>query len=85
MPEISRFLGIVISMYYDEHNPPHFHAEYGDYEIIVQIESGITKGKFPPRALKATLEWHKINKEALMQDWHLASKKKSLKKIKPLE
>ena len=40
MPEISRFLGIVISMYYDEHNPPHFHAEYGNYDIIINIESG---------------------------------------------
>jgi len=43
MPEISRFLGIVISMYYNEHNPPHFHAKYGRYKISVEIESGIVQ------------------------------------------
>ena len=46
MPEISRFLGIVISMYYNEHNPPHFHAEYGKYAISVEIKTGIIKGHF---------------------------------------
>lgn len=45
MPEISRFLGIIIAMYYDEHNPPHFHAKYGDYEIVVEINSRIIKGE----------------------------------------
>jgi hypothetical protein len=85
MPEISRFLGIVISMYYDEHNPPHFHAEYGEYEITVFIESGIMKGKFPKRALRAVLDWHDLHKDELLEDWNLATQRKSLKKIKPLE
>jgi hypothetical protein len=85
MPIISRFLGIVISMYYREHNPPHFHAKYGDYEISVEIESGIVKGKFPKTALRAVLEWHDLHKEELMRDWNLAANKKSLKQIKPLE
>jgi len=58
MPEISRFLGIVIRMYYREHNPPHFHAEYGEYEITVQILSGIIEGGFPKRALNAVMEWY---------------------------
>lgn len=61
MPEISRFLGIIITMYYDEHNPPHFHAKYGDYDIIVNIESGKIEGKFPHRALKLVLEWLYLN------------------------
>ena len=47
MPEISRFLGIIVFMVYDDHNPPHFHARYGDYEISVEILSGIVEGKFP--------------------------------------
>ena len=51
MPVISRFLGIVISMYYNDHAPPHFHARYGSYEITVQIETGIVEGRFPRRAL----------------------------------
>jgi hypothetical protein len=57
MPEISRFLGIVIRMFYRDHAPAHFHAEYGDYEITVAIETGVVEGRFPRRALKAVLEW----------------------------
>jgi hypothetical protein len=53
MPEISRFLGIVIQMFYDEHNPPHFHAKYGSFKISIEIETGVIKGKFPKRALRA--------------------------------
>ena len=85
MPEISRFLGIIISIYYNEHNPPHFHAEYGEFQITVEIESGIVNGKFPRRAMSAVLEWYTIYKEELMQDWELSVKGKPLKKIKPLE
>ena len=57
MPEISRFLGIVIRMYLEDHSPPHFHAVYGDFEITVEIKSGITRGKFPKRAMRHVLEW----------------------------
>ena len=85
MPEVSRFLGIVISIYYNEHNPPHFHAEYGEFQITVEIESGIVNGKFPRRALNAVLEWFVLHKEELMQDWELSLKGKPLNKIKPLE
>ena len=85
MPEISCFLGIVISIYYNEHNPPHFHAEYGEFQITVEIESGIVNGKFPRRALSAVLEWFALHKEELMQDWELSLKGKPLNKIKPLE
>jgi len=51
MPIISRFLGIAITMYWSDHAPPHFHAKYGEYEIIVTIEGGVVEGKFPRRAL----------------------------------
>ena len=85
MSEISRFLGIIIRMYYRDHAPPHFHAMYGDYEILVEIESGIVTGKFPRRALSAVLEWTELNKEALLEDWRLAEEEKPLKKIQPLE
>jgi hypothetical protein len=85
MPEISRFLGIVIYIYYDEHNPPHFHAEYGEYTISVEIQTGIIKGKFPKRALRAVLDWYDLHKEELMQDWQLAIDGQTLNKIEPLE
>ncbi len=85
MPEISRFLGIIIRMYYREHAPPHFHAEYGGYEISVEIKSGIVTGRFPKRALGAVMEWHDLHKEELMEDWKLAEQLEPLNKIEPLE
>jgi hypothetical protein len=58
MPEISRFLGIVIQMYYSDHARPHFHARYGGYRITVEIESGVVKGEFPSRRLRAVVDWY---------------------------
>jgi hypothetical protein len=72
-------------MYYDEHNPPHFHAKYGDFKISVEIESGIVIGKFPKRALRAVLDWYDLHKEELLQDWQLAVNDQPLNKIEPLE
>ena len=85
MPEISRFLGIVIYMYYKEHSPPHFHAEYNDYSITVEIETGIVNGKFPKRALRAVLEWLDLHKNELLKDWELTITRLPLNKIEPLE
>jgi hypothetical protein len=85
MPEISRFLGIVIYMYYREHAPPHFHAEYGEYEITIEIKTGIVSGKFPRRVLNAVLEWYVLHKAELLDNWEFAEKKIPLKKIEPLE
>ncbi len=85
MPEISRFLGIVIYMYYREHVPAHFHAEYGEYTITVEIETGVVQGKFPRRALNAVLDWYVLHKDELIEDWELVKEKKPLNKIEPLE
>ena len=56
MPVVSRFLGIIIAMYWDDHVPPHFHAKYAEYEITVNIRTGVIEGKFPKRALRHVLE-----------------------------
>ena len=85
MPEISRFLGILIYMYFDEHPPPHFHAKYGSYEILVYLESGLVEGQFPGRALSLVLEWYRLHSAELSEDWRLASERKPLKAIAPLE
>ncbi len=86
MPEISRFFGIVIAMFYNEHRPPHFHAEYGEHEIVVNIETGeVVEGRFPGRALGLVREWHNLHKGELLEDWRLAELRKPLKKIDPLE
>jgi hypothetical protein len=85
MPEISRFLGIVIGMFYSEHGTPHFHAVYGDYEISVEIETGIVRGEFPARALNLVLEWNSVHKQELISNWRLARQGQPLKRITPLE
>ncbi|RMF87757.1 MAG: DUF4160 domain-containing protein [Nitrospirae bacterium] len=85
MPEISRFLGIVIYMYYRDHTPAHFHAVYGEYEVTVEIESGVVRGEFPPRALKLVLEWYALHKTELADNWRLARKKLPLNMVEPLE
>ena len=77
MPELSRFLGIVIAMYYRDHAPPHFHAYYGNYDITVVIDSGQVSGEFPRRALAHVVE--------LREDWELATLRKPLQRIAPLE
>ena len=85
MPEISRFLGIIIAMFYKDHSPPHFHAIYGEYEITVEIDSGVINGRFPKRALRLVLEWLELHKDELLENWQLAEEKKPLNKIAPLE
>jgi len=85
MPEISRFLGIAIYMYYRDHEPPHFHAEYGEFEITVEIEKGVVFGRFPRRALSLVLEWCLLHKAELLTDWERAAAKLTLNRIPPLE
>lgn len=85
MPIISRFLGIVIAMYWDDHLPPHFHAKYGEYRITVDILTGVVEGRFPNRAIRHVLEWHEMHKSELLEDWELCRRKENLKYIEPLE
>ncbi len=83
MPEISRFLGISVRMFYDEHGPPHFHAVYAEYAVVVDIHTGIVQGRFPPRALRHLLEWYHQHQTDLMDDWRLAEAGEPLKPIAP--
>lgn len=85
VPELCRFLGIVIAMFYREHGPAHFHAVYGEFDITVEIETGIVNGKFPKRALMHVIEWHGLHQAELMENWRLVQERKPLKKIQPLE
>lgn len=85
MPVISRFLGIVIMMYWKDHNPPHFHAKYGDYEIIVSIEGKVLEGKFPKRALQLVIEWLELHKNELLDNWQRTQNGEPLNPIAPLE
>ncbi|MFZ2726817.1 MAG: DUF4160 domain-containing protein [Methylococcaceae bacterium] len=85
MPIVSRFLGIVIAMFWNDHSPPHFHAKYGDYEITVNIFTGVVEGKFPKRALRHVLDWYDLHKEELIINWELCRKSKEPNQIEPLE
>lgn len=85
MPEISLFAGIRITMYYDDHNPPHFHAEYAGYKALVDIQNGyVIGGALPGKQLKYVLAWAEMHLDELMQNWELARDAKPLKPIPPL-
>lgn len=85
MPIVSQFLGIVIAMFWNDHSPPHFHAKYGEYQITVNILTGVIEGKFPKRALRHVLEWYEIHKDELIENWELCRKSQELNQIEPLE
>lgn len=86
MPELSRFFGIVIRMFYSDHEPAHFHALYGEYEALIEIETlSILRGELPRRALALVLEWAVLHREELRQDWKLARQGEMLKAIRPLD
>jgi phosphomannomutase len=85
MPRISQFFGIVIAMYHDDHQPPHFHARYGGQEIQVGIADGRVKGDVPPRAKALVLEWWSLHREELEANWALIAAGKEPQKIAPLE
>jgi Domain of unknown function (DUF4160) len=85
LPEISRFLGIVVGMFYNEHGVPHFHAVYGEHEVSVEVETRMVRGFLPPRALRLVLEWARLHEDELLENWTLARKGEPLRDIEPLE
>lgn len=86
MPELSRFFGIVIKMFYNDHMLAHFHAEYGGFEALVEIESlDVYRGALPRRALALVLEWAAIHRQELREDWRLAQAGEQPWAIAPLE
>ncbi len=86
MPEISRFLGIIITMYYSEHPPPHFHVRYGQHKAVVLIEPPtVLYGALPPRVHGLVVEWAALHHEELLANWRLAMAQTPLQPIEPLE
>jgi len=85
MPEVSRFFGIVIALFYDEHNPPHFHARYGEHKASIDIRTlSILEGQLPSRALGLVVEWASQHRNDLLEDWNLAATGRPPHKIPPL-
>jgi len=86
MPEISRFYGIVIRMYYDEHPPPHFHVAYQDEQAVLRIDTlDVARGQLPRRALSLVVEWALAHRDELRQNWERAERGEPIVEIAPLE
>jgi len=86
MPEISRFFGVVIKMFFDDHNPPHFQAEYGADVALIDIRSlAVFSGRLPPRVTGSVVEWVTLHQRELLANWEKARAREALQKIAPLE
>ena len=85
MPTIAFFYGIAIQMFWQDHAPPHFHALYGDDEVVINIRTlGVSEGRLPKRALAMVLEWAQEHQNELLEDWNLCAANQHPKKIAPL-
>ncbi|MFO7901329.1 MAG: DUF4160 domain-containing protein [Planctomycetota bacterium] len=86
MPEICRFYGIVIAVFFDEHNPPHFHASYGGDKAAIDIRTmDVLEGELPRRALRMVVEWAGEHQAELLEDWELVRAGRQPNKIEPLK
>ncbi|MES2795572.1 MAG: DUF4160 domain-containing protein [Bacteroidota bacterium] len=86
MPQISRFFGIIIYMYFDDHNPPHFHAHYGEFKAVIAIKDfALLEGKLPAKTLGLVVEWAVLHQNELFINWSLMEKDQPMLKIDPLE
>ncbi|MBS4052707.1 DUF4160 domain-containing protein [Methylomonas rivi] len=86
MPTISMFYGILIKMFFDDHAPPHFHAEYGEFELAIAINPiKIIQGDAPKRVKSMVLEWTALHQEELLLDWELCKNLQPPVAIEPLE
>jgi hypothetical protein len=85
MPELSRFYGIVIKMYFGEHVPPHFHAEYAEFEARIAIDTlAVLSGNLPARAMGLVVEWATLHRQELQEQWQRAIQLQPLDRIDPL-
>ncbi len=85
MPEISRFNGIVIKMYHNDHSPPHLHAEYGGAEMLVGIDTlSVIAGKLTPRATGLVMEWAAQHQLELQNAWNQARQLLPIDRVDPL-
>jgi hypothetical protein len=86
MPSISVFYGIIIRMFFDDHPPPHFHAQYGENQAEIAIDTlEVIAGGLPRRSLSLVLEWAALHRQELREDWDLCSARQQPRKISPLE
>ncbi|MBF0415444.1 MAG: DUF4160 domain-containing protein [Magnetococcales bacterium] len=85
MPVLSRFLGIVIFMHWNDHLPPHFHAKYSGFEVMVGLDGVVLEGTFPRRAMSLIQEWRSMHQKELQENWDRVQRHQPLVNIDPLE
>jgi len=86
MPEICRFFGIIVRMFFDEHNPPHIHVEYQGHKAVFDLGGNVTRGELRSRtATKLVREWIDLHVDELREDWELSQAGQAIKKIAPLD
>lgn len=85
MPELSRFFGIIIYLYWRDHNPAHIHFEYGEYRCTISILDRIVEGKAPSKVIAKVNEWIDLHEEELLSLWEKAQKGEPLSKVEPLK
>ena len=86
MPRLSEFYGIVIYMYFADHNPPHFHAIYAEHEALIRIDNGATiRGALPRNAVGLVEQWRALHHDELLANWTLAQEPAALSRIEPLQ
>jgi hypothetical protein len=85
VPQISSFYGIIIYLYFNDHNPPHFHAEYSGYEVLIEIRLlTVIKGSLPKRAMNLVVEWAQLHQNELLAAWEVIRNKELPNAIEPL-
>ena len=85
MPTISAFYGIFIKMFFDDHAPPHFHAEYAEFKAVIDIQNlAVIEGSLPRRAQELVLDWAELHQQELLDDWRLCADRQQPKPISPL-
>lgn len=85
MPEISRFYGVIILMFIDDHNPPHIHVRYGGYRTSITIEGHVVKGPLPKRFYKMIFDWMDKHHDELMENWNRLQNDKDPNPVAPFE
>jgi len=85
MPTISMFYGIIVSMYYLDHNPPHIHVRYQNDKALISIEGDIIEGTLPKKQLRLVQAWIELHRDEILANWELAQSKSELYKIDPLK
>ena len=86
MPELSRFYGIRITIYFDDHPPEHFHAEYGEYEAVFSIKDGeMIQGKLPKTAKKLVKKWYELQQDKILEAWEHIQNDELFDKVPPLD